>query len=656
MKITNPFGRRLARDQRTTPLVERRSKGKQAEPLIRWRDNFLPFDRESGQPHEDFAGKARLPILQLALVLAFFLLVGRLVDLKVVRGEDLRSQANTNFKRFHPITASRGIVLARGGEKLVINEPEYQLYLIPLEAKHQKSEDLATWIHTRVPSTTETLAGDVALAQSKDQPRALLPVVLTRDQALQILTDDTRPESLFIEIASRRNYLQGPLLSHALGYMSEIYEEELATDTAAYYLPGDRVGREGIERKYEAILRGKKGVGEVEVDAAGREIIVRSDPKNRSESGHNLVLAVDLEFQQAVTNALASAIDEQDAKSGVAMVMNVKTGEMLSLVSLPSYDNNWFSNSLSQAEFDLLYNEEAGQPLFNRAIAGLFPPASTFKVFVAAGALEEGTITRRTTLSTPGFLTVGGSKFVDWIYGKTGGSFGSLNLVGALARSSDVFFYQVGAGYDSQVGLGSDKIQYYAGEFGMGKVTGIDLPGERAGRVTSASDFELEGKPWYWGDTAHMAIGQGYTTVTPLELLVATAAISNGGEVMWPHLVRAVEATTYAEGYEVEPRVVSHSVVGDTYLEIVREGMRQVVTGPSGTATVLNDLPVAVAGKTGTAQHDSRKEPHAWFVSFAPYENPEIATVVLLEEGGEGSAVAAPVTKEILKWYFENRK
>jgi len=657
MSANNPFGMFVRWLQRTNTALSDRRLFHGQKPIAdeSWRQNFQPFSEKSGMPNEHFAGEKRLVLFQLAMVLVFVLLGGRLVELKVVRGEEFRQQAATNYTRFHQIRPPRGIITDRHGVPLVKNEPSYVLLLTPRLANSiEVREEIALYLSEILPDSREEIRSLLDTAAGRNQVEVALRLNLEREQALQILTDK-QFEALKVETHAHRHYLAGDRLSHILGYLTEVYEEEITSDASRYYRPGDKIGRDGIERSYEDVLRGIKGTGEVEVDAQGRSIQVRIDPSNEPRPGHNLTLTIDLGLQEKVTEVLANGVEQYGAESGVAVVLDVNSGEILSMASVPTYDNNLFSRQLSTEDFARLYAPDQGNPMFNRAIAGTYPPASTFKVFVAAAALQEGTLQPNTRLNNPGFLSVGGSLFRDWIYLMNGGSFGVLDTVGAIARSSDVFFYQVGAGYEGQPALGSNRIKHYAELFGMGQLTGIDLPGEIRGMIPSETTYAAEGKRWYWGNTAHMAIGQGFTLVTPLQLAVSTAAVANGGTVYRPHLVKEVAETEYAEGFVIAPEVINTGFVDARHIELVQRGMRTVVTGPGGTATILNNLPVTAAGKTGTAQHDLRKRNHAWFVAYAPYENPEIAVVVLFAEGGEGSQTAAPATRDIMDWYFTNR-
>jgi penicillin-binding protein 2 len=467
-----------------------------------------------------------------------------------------------------------------------------------------------------------------------------------------ILTTPADYPAVRLEITPVREYPLGASLAHVIGYTGEISSEELSFDETHYYASGDSTGRQGIERSYETTLRGIKGRGETVIDASGNIVSSSSTPTEQPQSGHDLVLTIDSALQQKTTEALHKSINTNHGKAGVAIMLNVRDGSILTLVSLPGYDDNLFSGYTDPTELQKLYDESANNPLFNRAIAGQYQPGSTFKTITATAALEEGTITTSTRITDPGVLKVGGSTFPCWINKQYGGAHGTLTVRQAIGKSCDVFFYEVGAGYDAIPALGSERLQAYAYAFGLGQKSGIDLPGEAAGSVQSEKDFTAAGEDWYWGNTAHMAIGQGYTTVTPIQMAAAIAAIANGGTLYQPHILKEIKTSAYEPGQVVAPVITKAAVASAQTLQVVREGMREAVYGAGGTAPQLRSLPVTVAGKTGTAQHDKRLQDHAWFVSFAPYENPEIALVVLVEEGGEGSVAAVPVVQEVLQYYF----
>ncbi|MFH1610932.1 MAG: penicillin-binding transpeptidase domain-containing protein, partial [Patescibacteria group bacterium] len=323
--------------------------------------------------------------------------------------------------------------------------------------------------------------------------------------------------------------------------------------------------------------------------------------------------------------------------------------EILAMVSCPTYDNNYFTNTLKNSEeiTQLITNEK--QPLFNRAIQGEYPPGSIFKLVVGAAGLEEGIINRNTRFLSVGGISIGQWFFPDW----KGGGHGSTDITKAIAESVNTFFYYTGGGYQDEFGgLGLNRITDYAERFGYGKEQNIDLPGEAKGFLPDQIwKQEVTGRPWYIGDTYHLSIGQGDIIVTPLQIASVTSYFANNGVLYKPHLVK--ERIDYRNTkYEVKPEIIKKDIIGQNHTDSIRQGLRDAVI--YGSAVYLSDLPVVVAGKTGTAQVGGDKEAHAWFTGFAPYDNPNIVITVLVENGEEGSRIAVPVAKEVLRWYFSN--
>jgi penicillin-binding protein 2 len=368
-------------------------------------------------------------------------------------------------------------------------------------------------------------------------------------------------------------------------------------------------------------------------------------------------------------------------KQGVAIAMNPQTGEILGLVSLPSYDNNLFTGGISPEAFQEL-REDPSYPLVNHAISGMFPPGSTFKLVTASAGLEEEVITTQTRLHCGGILWLPNrfypedpslaQPFYCWIYHDYHGRHGSLGVISALGQSCDIYFYQVGGGYrDRFEGLGEESLGYYSELYGFGDYSGIDLPAEAPGLVPTVKWKRVNySESWVTGDSYNMAIGQGFVLATPLQVLNSAATVANGGTLYRPQLVGEV---IDSEGNVVQafaPDVIRQIPVSDENIDIVRQGMRAAVAGSGATAWGINVPGVSVAGKTGTAEYFSDRNKdgipdrdregnlptHAWFTAFAPYENPEIAVVVFIYGGGEGSAAAVPVANEILNYYFNRTK
>jgi penicillin-binding protein 2 len=423
----------------------------------------------------------------------------------------------------------------------------------------------------------------------------------------------------------------------------------------------DQVGLSGIEYAYEDELRGYKGKRNVEVDVAGRELARLAEVLPRP--GHNLYLTLDVQFQKAVEEVLRKGMRNAHAKQGVVVALNPQNGEVLAMVSLPAYDDNLFATPIKPEDYEAL-TEDPLRPLVNHAIIGQYPPGSTFKLVPASGALQEGILNDKTIVKTPGVIWLPNKyfpddpqlaqPFYDWY--KPG--FGQLTIREGIAQSSDVFFYKVSGGFpdDFPNGLGLDLFDKYARAFGFGEPTGMDLPGEASGLTPDAAwKRKTFGESWSTGDTYNMGIGQGFVLATPLQLANMAAIVANGGKFYRPHLARAIVDADGKVVRKIEPQLVRSVGVDPQYLQVVREGMRGAVT--HGTAWKANLAEVEVAGKTGTAEYFGPRvngylPTHAWFIAFAPYENPEIALVVFVAGGGEGSEVAVPIAVDVLRAYF----
>ena len=360
-------------------------------------------------------------------------------------------------------------------------------------------------------------------------------------------------------------------------------------------------------------------------------------------------------MQKKITDVLVSQIAQiPTARGAVAVALDPSTGEILAMVSVPSYDNNIFTTAVSRQAYQRLERDPLN-PFFNRAIAGTYPPGSSIKPFIALAALQEGTITAKTTILSTGAITVynpynpdASQLFRDW---KAGGH-GVVDVYKAIAESVNTFFYAIGGGYGDIDGLGIQRIKKYLNAFGFGSEAHVDVKGEGAGVIPDQAWKEKElGTKWVLGDTYNASIGQGNILVTPLQLARAYAALANGGKMVQPFLVKTVMDKDKNIIMENKPVITPIDMVDDAYFAIMRTALRETVR--DGSARRLADLPVAVAGKTGTAQA-ARGNTHAWFSSFAPFDDPQIAMVILVEDGGEGSAVAVPATREIYEWYFSD--
>jgi penicillin-binding protein 2 len=592
------------------------------------------------------------------IFLIFLVILGRVFYLQILMGENLRSAAEENRYRIYTLSAPRGVIYDRNNNLLVRNVPAFDLVIIPADLPKGNDEREKIWenINSLIvleEGEREIFHNDVNL--DSYQP-ILVKKNISREDALMLETKIKDFPGIKIEKVPIREYVLADDFSHILGYIGKINSDELeeVKKTDDTYQPIDYIGKDGIEKRYEKNLKGKVGREQVEVDSLGN--VKKTVAKEEPIVGQNLVLTIDKDLQAKVTEFLGEGIRDANTKKGVCIVMDVKSGEILSLVSLPSFDNNLFSEGISEEDYNALISNPE-KPLYNRAVSGLYPPGSTIKPVIAAGGLQEGTISANTTINDAGVIDVPNKYNPDIVYHFVGwerSGLGLMNLYSAIAKSSDIYFYYLGGGYEDFKGLGAEKIIQYYRKFGLGKKTGIDLPDEADGLIPTFSwKEEVKGEEWYLGDTYHISIGQGDLLTTPLQVLSWTATIANGGEFLQPHILKEFMSNEDVI-YKNEKKVNREKFINDEYINLIQRAMRETVLDGSGRS--LSGLPISVAGKTGTAQHKEDKENHAWFTAFAPYEDPEIAVVVLAEEGGDGDKAAVPIAGKVLEWYFSEKE
>lgn len=601
------------------------------------------------------------------IFISLAVLLARVFYLQVGRGSYYRNIAEGNRIRIKPVRAMRGVIWDRNGQLLTQNIPKFSLYFIPAdlpeedEGKNQVLGVVAEILEKPLDEIQELVADSW---QFSYEP-VLIEDDVTRDVAILLNIESASLAGIFLETTARREYVESEAgLAHILGYTSKLTGEEFSSLKEQGYLIDDYLGRTGVERTYEPILRGAYGWKKVEVDFLGKEESVLS--AKDAERGQDLILSIDLELQKKAAAVLEKYAREFKSNKGAVIINNVNTGELLALVSLPDYDNNLFALGIKEEEYQQLIEDE-DKPLFNRAVSGEYPPGSTFKLSELAGALEDEIVDKDTHVFSSGGIGIGEWYFPDW---KAGGH-GRVTAPRAIAESVNTYFYYVGGGFPSTrlgtsenfFGLGVERINHWAYLFGMGQELGIDLLGEEDGFLpTKQWKLKYKGEPWYIGDTYHLAIGQGDVLVTPLQVVSYTGAIANGGTLYKPRVVRGrfdneaglSTQLKAGESFIFEPEIIRQDFVKDENLAIIREGMRDAVI--YGTCKGLSRLGKEVTGKTGTAQVGGDKESHAWFTGFAPYLNPEIAITVLVENGGEGGRVAVPIAREILQYYFQNKK
>jgi len=577
------------------------------------------------------------------------LLVGALIvrtgQLQIAQGARYRGLAEGNRIRGIVQTAPRGILYDQNMEQLVENIPRYRLALVPLDIPEE--QDKQDELFSRLAKLTEIdkkKISDVYAASDHVQIDPTPVDDITREQALLLDSHTSDYPGVQVLVQAQRSYDMPEALSHVIGYVGPLTAEEV--DEHPDYELTDSLGKTGVEQSYEDVLRGTNGAKNVEVDAFGRVVNVLAS--TQAEPGEDLVLGIDAGLQKVIYDELTKAAERSKKKRAAAVAIDPRNGEIRALVSVPGYDINVFSRGTDSEKISAAF-QDPNQPLFNRPTGGTYPPGSTFKPFVAAGALQQGTITESTTFFDTGVIQVGEQRFNGW---KPGGH-GTVNVISAIANSVNGFFFSIGGGYGDIDGIGISGIDKIASAFGFGKKLDVDLNTEADGLLPTPEWKEQNyGEPWYLGDTYNASIGQGFVLVTPLQLANATAAIANGGTVWWPHLGTKV---LYPDGstQEIKPRALSEHATDEKSVEIVRRGMRATVDG--GTGRLLADLPVAAAGKTGTAQFGTG-EPNAWFTAFAPYDEPTLAIAVLVEQAGEGSDFSAPVARAALSYYFSKDK
>lgn len=544
--------------------------------------------------------------------------------LQVIEHASLLQQAKQNSTRqiiYHP---PRGIIYDRNGKVLAKNIPHFELVLDT----------------SLVPPELEIPDFLNSLSFQKTIPLLPLDSQISKDRYVVVASSDEYEKGIAFRsfaaehnefslvIKAKRYYPFGETLSHVLGYVGKFSPSDWkeAKAQGAIYSITDEVGKTGIEKQFEEVLKGERGVKTIETNALGQA--VRLIEEREPQQLGNITLTIDADLQQALFRALEGVVRVNGGSGGAVLVSNASTGEILAITSSPSFDNNMFIGGEDQ-EIEALLNS-LKLPLFFRALSGEYPSGSIIKPIFALAALEEKIITDKTIIESSGGIQVGDFFFPDW---KEGGH-GRVNIVHALSESVNTFFYYIGGGYEKFKGLGVERLGKYARIFGLGSHTGVTFGAEKEGFIPTPEWKERVKKDrWYIGDTYHLAIGQGDLLVTPVQMLQMIASFSQEGKTAKLRI-----AKTEAES----SRMIT---LDKKSFQIVNKALREVVE--SGSARALNDVGVSVAGKTGTAEVGSGK-PHAWFVGFLPYEKPKFAFVVLIENGGEGSMAAVPVARQVV--------
>ena len=600
--------------------------------------------------HEPVEFKEKIRIVGGIFLIAVCVLMVRLGYLQIIKGEEFKKKSENNSVRFRQIKPLRGLIMDRNGNVLVDNKPSFDVLYIP--NKNKANALSVEKLRKLYESKSMIFAFDPSALKNA---KPYLPVRLDKNVNMEkialVETNALSLPGIYVDVSPIRLYLDGEILAPIIGYTGEISKEEMEKSNGKYAY-GDISGKHGLERFFDEYIRGHRGAELVEVNVYGREIknLGRIDPV----SGYNMTLTIDADLQRAAWQAI-------EGKAGSVVAMDPRDGAILAMVSSPSFDPNLFNEGISSELWKQLQGNPFA-PLSNKAISGQYPPGSTYKLIVAAAALEEGIISPETKIFCNGSYTLGNRTYRCW---KKGGH-GHVDLHQALVGSCDVYFYTVGKM------LGVDKIAEYAKRFGLGDFAGIDLPNEKKGLVpTKAWKLKKKKEAWQMGETISISIGQGFNLVTTLQLANAYSAFANGGILWRPYVVKKIESSGGKMYKEIFPLKKGELKLSKKTIEILNDALRAVVNEPGGTGQNAKLPGVEVCGKTGTSQvlglpenEKARRrkvlsafhKDHALFASYAPASHPEIVVAVILENAGGGGAVAAPVARKILSAYFEGKK
>jgi penicillin-binding protein 2 len=588
----------------------------------------------------------RVAVLGGVAVALFF----RLWNLQVLSGDKFLAEAKNNRTREFKVIAPRGDILDREGDVVVDNRTSLALQLNTLKLPDDPAEEraelarLGGLAHMSLPKVRKTI-------HEGEEVAAGAPVTLRQDVGFYLVAYVEEHQREFPGVSVQRvfvrHYPHGTLAAHVLGSVGEINEEELKERRYTELEPGDEVGKAGVEYSYDHYLRGQPGLTKIQVNALGQPTPGGQLVSKPPTPGENLKLTIDSEVQAAGESALAS-----QGLPGGFITMDVNSGQILGLGSFPTYEPSVFTHPMTQAQVNTLYRDPVLAPLTDRAVEGLYPTGSTFKIMTALAALENGVITPNTVIDDPGQLCLGEECF----HNAEGAAYGPLTLVPALEVSDDVFFYTLGLKM-----WDTNELQEWAHGLGIGRSTGIDIPVGTDGLLPTRhwrdqlfKEGETE-RPWSAGDNIQLATGQGDLQTNPLQMAVAYAALGNGGKIVTPHLGMEVEDAAGRVLREFDPPARRKVPIDPGTRSVIMEGLHQAAQGPGGTSEpVFGSFPIPVAGKTGTAERPGHAD-QSWYAILAPYPNPRIVTVVTIEEGGFGAQAAAPAAHTILETYFHEQ-
>jgi penicillin-binding protein 2 len=622
----------------------------------RWR-------REKRREPEDNAKalKLRLGLIRLSILALFCLLVIQLWKMQIVSAEYFQTRAEHNRLRPEPGKEPiRGVIYARDGERLVRNIPSFTVFVTPADVPVERTDEIAGYLAKLLDEPKEDILSAIQARRARRQIFDRIPVKVDVDHDVALRIEEWRHElpGVLVKEEQLREYTGGVEVSHIVGYLGRINADEYRDLQQRGYGISDRLGKAGVEATYEADLKGRYGQSWVEVDVTGRPTKTVGEVV-QPVAGRSLRLSIDLDLQRKVTEIMQAYM--ADSKQVVAIAGNPQTGEVYAIVSLPTFDNNIFTRGVSQRDWEALNNDRR-YPMLNHAIASNSPPGSIYKVISAAAALQEGVATPTTTITSRGSFNVKNDfdETIQYTFRDT--AVGTFNLYDGIARSSNTYFYYLAGGFAEGGfrGLGLDRLVRYSHQFGLGAPTGIDLPGEVAGLVP---DEAWKRKNWkegfLLGDLYNMGIGQGFLLTTPIQMWNANNAIANGGTLYQPRVARDILDEKGEVVVPFTPRVVGKVGVDDAHLNDVRLGMRAAVE--RGTASNANLMGFTVAAKTGTSEYgvqDPRTgeyaNSHAWFMGFAPFEDPTFSVLVFVERG-IGSRDATPAAARIFQYYLQER-
>jgi len=603
-----------------------------------------PLDLEDAI-FDSFAKKNEFDYLELPLSRSVFILLGffvgllglvifgRVMFLNIVRGGFYEERSTANINKELVVPALRGLIVDRDNRVIANNKPSFSVYLDVAQAiKEGTLEDTIQKVSEALQADAAELLAIVEKVDLEKRNSVIIAKSVTPEQVIALRSLSL--PAISVESDYARYYEDGPVLAHVLGYSG--------------------ANKSGLELAYDDYLKGQDGQVVIFKDAYGKEI----DRKlgNPPIPGDRVVTTLDSGLQKYFYQRLKAGLEALGRDSGVGIALNPKTGAVLALVSLPSFDNNYFATGgFAKEKRQLLTG--ASRPMFNRAVSGLYTPGSTIKTLVALAALKEQVVTPDYQIFSKGYIEIPNpyvpdkpSRFVDWR------AHGWVDLRSALARSSNVYFYEIGGGFEGLRGLGIERLEKYWRQFFLGQKTGIDLPGEQSGFLPNPAEKEQRtGQIWRIGDTYNVSIGQGDLLLTPLQLINFIGSIANGGKIYQPYVVQSVSNEQGEVIMSRAPRLIQDYSDWTEELKEVKQGMADAVEKWYGTANSLNSLSMRVAGKTGSSQIQNNTKTNAFFVGYAPVEDPQIAVLILVENSREGSLNAVPIAGDVFQWYYDNR-